>query len=105
MTELIKKRTTFPSEVSRVSSKAVFALERQGFFTSEFNQAEEAKSLFYDRFSESLLSKFINGEDIEWENDEYERVFSVASVEQAVYELECEGKVHRFDDVVVLAFK
>lgn len=99
----IKSKTTFPNEVSRVSTEAVLSLEKQGFFTSEFNSVDEAKSLFYDRFSESLLSKFISGDDIEWDRKEFERVFSQASVEHAIYELECEGKVHRFDDVVVLA--
>lgn len=103
MTQLIKTRTAFPNEVNRVSTEAVLLLEEQGFFTSQFNHTEEAKSLFHYRFSESLLSKFIEGEEIEWINDEYERIFSFACVEQAVIELECEGAVHRFDDIIVLA--
>jgi len=103
MNNFAKTRTTFPKEVGRVSSEAVIRLEEQGFFTSQFNNCNDAKELFYHRFSESLLPKFISGDDIEWEEDEFERVFSLASVEHAVNELECEGRVHRFGDTVVLA--
>lgn len=103
MTETIKSKTTFPKEISRVSTNAVLSLENQGYFNVQFEKVEEAKSLFYDRFSESLLSKFISGDDIEWKQEEFEKVLLLASVEHAIYELECEGKVHRFDDVVVLA--
>lgn len=105
MTITIKSRTTFPCEVSRVSNEAVLLLEEQGFFTSQFNQTEEAKTLFYNRFSESLLSKFIDGDDIEWEEEEYQRIFSRVCVEHAVFELECEGEIHRFDDIIVQAQK
>ena len=88
-----------------MSSEAVLRLEEQGFFTSQYTNCGDARELFYHRFSESLLSKFISGDDIEWEGKEFERVFTVASVEQAVNELECEGLVHRFDEMVVLAEK
>lgn len=88
-----------------MSTEAVQDLDDQGFFASEFNQTEEAKTLFYNRFSESLLSKFINGDDIEWEEGEYDQIFSLACVEHAVFELECEGELHRFDDIIVRAQK
>lgn len=103
MANIFKSKTTFPKEVSRKSSEKVTLLEEQGFFTSQFDNQDEAKRLFYDRFSESLLSKFINGDDIEWEDEEFDRALAIASVEHAVSELEQEGRVHRFDDLVVLA--
>ena len=103
MTGTIESKATYPKEISRVSTHAVLTLEDQGYFNDQFEKVEEAKTLFFDRFSESLLSKFISGDDIEWEREEFEKVLFSASVEHAVYELECEGKLHRFDDVVVLA--
>jgi hypothetical protein len=105
MAYIIKSRTTFPEEVGEKSAEAVTLLEKEGFFSSQFENHEDAKRLFFDRFSNSLLSKFISGDDIEWEGEEYDRVLTLASVEHAVDELESEGKVHRFDDVVVLARK
>jgi hypothetical protein len=103
MNNFPKAMTTFPKEVGRVSFVAVTRLEEQGYFHHNFENTNDAKELFHYRFSESLLPKFISGEDIEWEEDEFERVFSLASVEHAVHELECEGKVYRFGDMVVLA--
>ena len=105
MNNFTKTRTTFPKEVGRVSFGAVIRLEEEGYFASQFENINEAKQLFYNRFSESLLSKFISGDDIEWDEEEFDRVLALASVEQAVSELESDGLVHRFDDMVVLAQK
>lgn len=105
MTRNTPTQTTFPKQVGRVSFDAVLRLEEEGYFASQFENTNEAKQLFYNRFSESLLPKFISGEDIEWEEEEFDRVLALASVEQAVSELESDGLVHRFEDMVVLAQK
>lgn len=105
MNNFTKTRTTFPKEVGRVSFDAVIRLEEEGYFATQFSNVNEAKQLFYHMFSESLLSKFISGEDIEWEEDEFDKVLALASVEHAVSELESDGTVYRFDNMVVLAQK
>lgn len=103
MTETKEMNSVFPVEVSRVSEKAIRHLRQSGYFNSEFSNPEEAARLFHYRLSESLLPKFISGDEMEWESNELDTVVAKASVEQAVCELEAEGTVHRFDDVVVLA--
>lgn len=95
----------FPEEVTDAAMKAVMRLCESGYFESEFERPCEACSLFLDVFSESLLGKFLNGEELEWTDEEYEKVFGLASVEHAVNELDSEGLLYRFDELVVLREK
>lgn len=103
MTETKEVQTSFPSEVGRVSSHAVRCLDESEFFTEQFSMPVQARELFLYRFSESLLPKFISGEEIGWDDNGFERVFCSACVEHALYELELEGKVHVFEDAIVMA--
>lgn len=103
MTDVLEAKTTFPSEVSKVSSRAVERLDEREFFASQFRFIEQARDLFHYRFSQSLLPKFISGDDIQWNQDEFESVFSSVCVEQALAELESEGEIYMFDDIIVKA--
>lgn len=100
-----KDSTTFPERVSEVSTEVVLQLDEIGYFQTQFSQIEEAKKTFYYRLSESLLSKFISGEDIELSEEEYRKVIVSASVEHSLYELEQEGMIYVFDDMVVVSEK
>lgn len=97
-----KEETTFPDKVSETATAIVLNLDCNGYFNLQFNDAEEAKKTFYYRIAESLLPKFISGDEIELDDDECMRVLVNAAVEHSLSELEQEGRVYCFDDTIVL---
>lgn len=107
MTEKYNSKIPFPLEVCEVSSETIQILESENFFIEQFEFPEEAKTLFYERFGESLIKKFIAGDELIWNENEISELINMASVEQAVEELERKGILDVFvhDDgekVVVL---
>jgi hypothetical protein len=105
MKKPFNSHTTFPQAIIEKSSQAVFYLEECGYFEHEFNYPEEEKTLFYEKLCESLIPKFIKGNEISWEFEELYALIIDSSVRHGINELEKEGIVHVFDDMVVLAEK
>lgn len=103
MTQFFNCNTTFPNEICEKSSEAVIYLDECGYFNTEFNHPDDAKTLFYEKFCESLIPKFISGNELEWDFDELYALIIDSSVRHGINELENEGIVHVFDDLVVLA--
>jgi hypothetical protein len=98
MIETYKSKVPFPLEVSAVSSEAVELLEDENYFSEQFDNPEEAKTLFYEKFGSSLIGKFIDGIELMWNETEFEKIVIQASVEQSVNELEEKQYVDVFED-------
>lgn len=105
MKERFISNTTFPQAVCDKSMEAVSFLEDSGFFTNEFNQPDEAMKLLYESLCRSLIPKFIDGSELSWEFEELYAILIDSSVRQSINELEKDGIVHVFDDMVILAEK
>lgn len=97
MTEKYNSKIPFPLEVCEVSSETIQILESENFFVEQFEFPEEAKTLFYERFGESLIKKFIDGDELIWSENEIGELINKACVEQAVDELEKKGIIDVFD--------
>lgn len=102
---LFNSHKTFPQAISDKSSEAVLHLDEFGFFEQEFNCPEDAKTLFYEKLCESLIPKFIKGAELTWDAEELYALIIDSSVRHGINELENEGIVHVFDNMVVLAKK
>lgn len=98
MAETYKSTVPYPFEVSEISSEAVEILENENFFNDQFDYPEQAKTLFYDKLASSLIVKFIDGVELMWEENEFEKLLIQASVEHAVNELESKKLVDVFED-------
>lgn len=96
MVKTFKSKVPFPFEIMEVSSQAVSILEEECFFDEQFDKPDEAKTLFYEHFANSLIKKFIDGHDLIWEQIEFETMISKVSIEQAVNELESQNLVDIF---------
>lgn len=103
MTQPFNSNITFPAAVCEKSTEAVMHLDEVGYFRKEFNSPEDAKTLFYERMCQSLIPKFIDGCELSWEFDELYAIIIDSSVRCGINELEKEGLVHVFDEMVVLA--
>ena len=98
MLKTYRSKIPYPSEVSEVSTEVVTTLDEENYFTEQFDQPEEAKTLFYDKFANSLIKKFIDGDELMWDDEEFGKLIIQASVEQAVNELEEKDLVVVFED-------
>jgi hypothetical protein len=98
MLKTYKSKIPYPSEVSEVSCEVVTTLEEENYFTEQFEDPEEAKTIFYDKFAGSLIKKFIDGHELMWSDEEFGKLIMQASVEQAVNELEKKDLVDVFED-------
>jgi len=88
----------YPLEVSEVSSETVKILEEENYFSEQFDFPEQARTLFFDKFAGSLIQKFIDGDELIWQESEFEKLVIQVSVEQSVYELEIMNLVDVFED-------
>lgn len=98
MVETYKSKVPYPLEVSEVSSEAVQCLEEENYFSEQFDFPEQARTLFYEKFASSLIGKFIDGSELIWIQNEFEKLVIQASVEQSVNELEIMNVVDVFED-------
>ena len=98
MVETYKSKVPYPLEVSEVSSEAVQILEDENYFSEQFDYPEQAQTLFYEKFATSLIQKFVDGSEIIWTENEFEKLVILASVEQSVNELEIMNLVDVFED-------
>lgn len=98
MAETYKSTVPYPFEVSEISSEAIGILEGENYFNDQFDYPEQAKTLFYDKLASSLIVKFIDGVELMWEENEFEKLLIQASVEHAVNELESKKLVDVFED-------
>ena len=48
MLKTYRSKIPYPSEVSEVSTEVVTTLDEENYFTEQFDQPEEAKTLFYE---------------------------------------------------------
>lgn len=96
MVKTFKSKVPFPFEIMEVSSQAVCILDEESFFEEQFDNPDEAKTLFYEHFANSLIKKFIDGDDLIWEQLEFDNMVSKVSIEQAVNELESQNLVNIF---------
>ena len=98
MVETYKSKVPYPLEVSEVSSDAVRILDDENYFSEQFDFPEQAPTLFYEKFASSLIQKFVDGSEIIWTENEFEKLVILASVEQSVNELETMNLVDVFED-------
>lgn len=98
MVETYMSVVPYPLEVSEVSSETVKILEEENYFSDQFDYPEQARTLFFDKFAGSLIQKFIDGDELIWHENEFEKLVIQASVEQSVNELEIMNLVDVFED-------
>lgn len=98
MIETYKSKVPFPIEVSKVSSETVQILTEQNYFEDQFDYPGNAMTFFYEKFGTSLVQKFIDGNELIWEESEFEILIVKISVEQIVNELELNEVVNIFED-------
>lgn len=105
MREFFKNNSVYPEAIFNTASEVILSFDRSGYFEDQFKDTENAKVSFFETICKSLLTKFIKGEDLSWEADEFHTLVIEASVVYGLVELENEGLVYVFDDVVVLKEK
>lgn len=98
MVNTFNSTVPYPYEVTEVSSEAVHMLDQENYFIDQFDYPEDARTLFFDKFAVSLISKFIDGIELMWNDSEFTKLVIQASVEQSVNELESMNMVDVYDD-------
>lgn len=98
MVNTFKSKVPFPFEIMEVSSETVCILEEQNYFDEQFDNPDQARTLFYESIAHSLVKKFIDGDELIWGQQEFEIMLAKLCVEQALNELESNNVIDIFEN-------
>ena len=84
----------YPLPIQEKVKEVIFSLREDNFFEKE----EVKDSILEEILSESLLPKFISGEELTWEYDEIEHLLKLSIVNTVIERLKAEGYVNSVED-------
>lgn len=98
--EQLDEEFIYPKEIKNTVLETIKELIAVDYFLNYFENDHKAVKIVYEKLCESLIPKFLSGQDLFWCEQGFEKIMTDAGVEYSVEILENLNLIYVFDCTV-----